>query len=197
MKGIFAYVSNQLSEQGIIKQEDIDTCMYGLEVFASSVLELLSVLVISLFLKNFVYTLIFFVSFIPLRIYAGGYHADTRLRCYLILLAVYAIFTVALKYIPVDSVIPFIQITTVFTLSMVLIFAPIVNDKKSINNAEYKFYKKVSNTIAFVEAFITLIGLIAFPVNKYLFSFSMGQLAVSTSMLAAFVKSLLKGEVKK
>lgn len=193
MKNISVYISQLLGDQGIIKQEDIDTCRYGIDFFIASVLEISSVLVIALLVGNFIETLLYFTAFIPLRIYAGGYHADTQLRCYIILLGVYGLFTALINCIPVDAYV-FIEIVSIlFTAIMVWAFAPIVNDKKSINDSEKAFYRKFSITIMLIE-FTTVIVSICFTQgNRYILSFSLGQLAVSTSMVAAFVKTKLQG----
>ena len=102
MKSISQYISQTLGDEGIIKKDEIDVCKYGIEYFIISVLEILSVLLLSAFVGNFVCTLIYFVAFIPLRIYSGGYHADSKIGCYLILLSVYALFSVMIKYIPTN-----------------------------------------------------------------------------------------------
>ena len=40
MKSISGTIANTLWTQGIIQEEDIDTCRYGLDVFISSALEI-------------------------------------------------------------------------------------------------------------------------------------------------------------
>lgn len=62
---------------GIIKDTDRDKCSYGIDIMFSSIMQLLLILIISVFIGNIVETLLFFLMFIPLRIYAGGYHADS------------------------------------------------------------------------------------------------------------------------
>lgn len=103
MKSISGMLTDTLWDQGIIQEEDIDKCRYGLDVFISSALEVVSILVIAAVMRNFLQTLLFFASFIPLRVYAGGYHADTKLRCYFVSLAVYDIFTIAMYVLPVKA----------------------------------------------------------------------------------------------
>lgn len=103
MECISGIISHTLWEQGIIQEEDIDKCQYGLDIFISSVLEVASILIIAAVVGNFFDTLIFFAAFIPLRVYAGGYHANTKLRCYLVSLSVYGIFTVAIYVLPVKA----------------------------------------------------------------------------------------------
>ena len=191
MDRISKSVSAILGECGIIQKDDIDKCRYGLDVFLSSVLEMLSIVIISIFVKNFAETLLFFTAFIPLRIYAGGYHADTRLRCYGVLLVIYALFSVAMKLIPASAYIFIECISALFTSIMVLRFAPISHSNKHINDMETQQYKKISIAIALMEVAIMIIGLLLFQKSTLLLAFTFGQLSVSLSMITALIKNLL------
>ena len=53
MKSISGTIANALWNQGIIQEEDIDTCRYGMDVVISSVLEIVSILTIAAFVGNF------------------------------------------------------------------------------------------------------------------------------------------------
>ena len=66
MKGISNSIATELGAQGIIQEEDIDKCRYGLEVFISSVLEIVSLLFVALFVGNFLEVVLLFAAFIPL-----------------------------------------------------------------------------------------------------------------------------------
>lgn len=97
MQKLAQKTANQLAVQGIIAKKDTAVYRYGLEALYSSLLELLTILFLSFFVGNFLQTILFFAAFIPLRVYAGGYHAKTRLRCYLMSLAVYGVFSILKK----------------------------------------------------------------------------------------------------
>lgn len=192
MDKISKSVSNILAENGIIQEEDIDKCRYGLEVFLSSVLEMLSVLIISIFVENFMETLFFFVAFVPLRIYAGGYHAETRLRCYVILLVVYALFSFIMKITP-ENVYTLIEcFGALFTLIIVFAFAPVLHRNKNINDIEIYHYRKISTAIVLIELLVIMIGIFLFENNVLVFAFTLGQLSVSFSMITALIKKLLR-----
>lgn len=47
MKSISDAIANTLWTQGIIQEEDLEICRYGLGIFISSLLEVFSILVIS------------------------------------------------------------------------------------------------------------------------------------------------------
>ena len=193
MANISKDISDFFCRYGIIKKEEADIFKYGIDFFVISVLEVMSVIIISLFFKNFWYTLLYFFGFIPLRIYSGGYHADTKLRCYIILLFVYGIFTMLVKYISEAYILPLEIISIMLTAIMVLLSAPIVSNNKSINVIERNFYRKFSIYIMLIEFIIILFGMFMLHNSKSVLSFSLGQLSVSISMIAAIVKKKIGG----
>ena len=197
MEQIANYIANLLGKKEIIRQDDIAICCYGLEMFLSSVLEFLSIMLLAFIGGNFLETLLFFIAFIPLRIYAGGYHADTRLRCYGILVANYMIFSLLLKTIPVQAYTAVMGISVIFSFGIVAWAAPIVSHHKHVNQAERKHYKKLAVFIVLSEIFLIVLGVLLLESNRYLFSFTLGQASVALAMLAALIKNRLKKEVIK
>lgn len=189
MKSLSLSLSEMLSEQGFIKKDDIEVCSYGFQVFFTSFLEIASVLLISVFLKNFIPTVLFFLAFIPLRIYSGGYHADTKLRCYIVLLVTYAIFTALMLYTPKWVFVPLETLVSAAILFLSFFFAPIENKNKKLAEKEKLFYKKVSLVVAGIESLIILAGISLFPDHELFYAFTLGALSVVLSMIAALIKN--------
>lgn len=185
-------LSKTLEKQGVINKEETDICRYGLELALLSVLEFTSILLIAIFARNFIHTMVFFVSFIPLRLYAGGYHANTRLRCYLILLAVYMLFTWIMNYTPILLYRPIEAGIVLLVLFAVWSLAPIIHRNKQVNDKECYTYRRISLLIMAVEIGMLLVGMALHIGEQYVFAFSLGQFAVAASMLAAFVKNKMR-----
>lgn len=188
MKSIPGTIANTLWTQGIIQEEDINTCRYGLDVFISSALEIASILIIAAIVGNFFQAVLFFTAFIPLRVYAGGYHADTKLKCYLISLGVYGVFTVIMNILLDELYLALNMSGAIFSLIMVLIAAPVVHKNKAVNDIERKYYRKFSIWICTVETTIILLLTAIFPKSPHIVSLAIGQAAVTVSMIAAIVK---------
>jgi accessory gene regulator B len=182
-------ITDILCENGTVNQQDAEACIYGIEVFLISIIEVLSILIFSAFIGNFTQTLLMFFAFIPLRVYAGGYHADTRVRCYFVSVGVYILFTIIMiKFI--DYITPLVCfINCIFTLASVMKFAPVIHHNKSVVDREAKHYKKMSIIICDVE--ICLIFILLFlNVNKKVYiPIVLGQLSVVMSMYAAMIKN--------
>lgn len=186
-------ISNLLWEQGILQDDDVSKCSYGLDIFISSIIEILSILLISAFIRNFVETLLFFTAFIPLRIYAGGYHAETRMKCFFVSLAVYIVFTITMRVIPTNLYLPINISLALLSWSIVLAAAPIIHPNKNVSVIERKYYKKVALRVCAIETAVILLMMFIIPQSKYVASFTLGQTAVTLSMLAAIIKNKLCG----
>ena len=192
MKKLSNSLSGALVQNNIISADREKQCQYGLELMMSSIAEILFVILLSAFLGNFVQTLIFFMGFIPLRIYAGGYHADTRLRCFLILLIIYAIFTVLLYLLPLEIYQYIVYGATVFTIIIVSAMAPLVHSRKNMNDKEIKTFRKIALDICFFEAALVILGNMIFKNNIYILSFVFGKISVTISMVAADMKNKIQ-----
>lgn len=184
-----------LQENHVIKDEDAACCRYGLELFLSSCGEIAAILVLSVFTRNFLQTACFFLAFVPLRIFAGGYHADTRLRCFGILVAAFAALTLMLCFLPAVWYTPVITGAVLFTAVMVLAFAPVHHANKGYGESERRQYRRTSILICAVQSAAVIAALLLIhEASQWLLAFSMGQLAVSLSMGAANIKAFIKGK---
>ena len=172
MKSISKNIAQILKDENIIKENETDFCRYGLEIFFSSTLEIISILFISVFAGNFYETILFFTAFVPLRIFAGGYHADTKMRCYLISVCVYIIFTLIMKIISSELYMAINIVSVIFSTIVVFTTAPVIHRNKNTNQKEKIHYKKTSRIICIIECAIIAILTIAIPTNKYVIAFT-------------------------
>lgn len=184
MEVLSAYITDLLAEHKFISKNQIEICKYGIENLIISFLEILSVLVLAIFLKNVIYTLFFLASFISLRRYTGGYHANTKKGCYLVFVAVYLIYSVLLRYFPEKHIVVLGTITVFLTLITVLRYAPIVHLNKKVSKTEQKVYRKFAIIITSVLSAMVILGMIVNLHSKIVLSVIAGMLVVSTSMLA-------------
>lgn len=194
VKNISNGIADMLWTQGIIQEDDIDKCKYGIDLFISSFLEIISILAIAAFLGNFIETVLLFVFFVPLRIYAGGYHADTKLKCFIISLVMYGFSYTLANITPSGMFVLINVIGTLFSLIMVLIMAPIIHINKNVNDIERRNYRKISIEICLVETTIILLLTMTIPKNIIVTYLTVGQVSVAISMLAAIMKKHIIGK---
>lgn len=190
MKNISYNISSFLWQHNIISEQETDVCRYGLEIFISSLVQVVSIIIVSVFMNNFFQTCIFFAVFIPLRMYAGGYHAKTKLRCYAVSVLVYITFTIMINIIPSSTYNSIIFISSVFSVFIVYLFAPIVHINKHVNSIEIQNYKRIALIICIFESLFCLVLNFVLYNKTYVISIAFGQLAAIMAMLAAIIKNL-------
>lgn len=193
MKNVYTHISKILADEKIIENKDIAICKYGLEMFVLSVIEIMFILILSILTKNFFNTLLFLTFFISLRIYAGGYHAETKTRCFLVFLATHALFTITINHLPIEHYLKISTLSMILSIVIVLMKSPIINTNKIVCDNEINAYRKISIFIVVLQSLVIVIGLLLFPLSKLILSLTLGQLMVAISMIAAIMKNKLQG----
>lgn len=74
-------ITQRLCEKDIISERDFDLYEYGFNMGITVLLNLISTIVIGVIAGKVFESIAFLVFYIPLRSYAGGYHASTPRRC--------------------------------------------------------------------------------------------------------------------
>lgn len=192
MDKIALRISEILLEANIIKEKDIAVCKYGIVLFLTSVLEVGAVLILSLFAGNFLETVIFFAGFLPIRIYAGGYHANTKLGCFLVLLGTYAVFSVLLMlgnqeiYQDAMIAVPIINIICMY------LWSPLLHKNKNLNKSEIKKFRIISLILSAAEGVIIIFLGVYHISNKFSAALLLGLFTALSSLIAGKIKSLIE-----
>lgn len=87
-----------METQTFSKKEKEEIIRYGLDRIKNTCTMTLVTLLMGCILQVFFQSIIFLVCFIVLRKYAGGYHADTQNRCYVISTVIFAVALLAIRY---------------------------------------------------------------------------------------------------
>lgn len=111
-----------------------------------------SALIIGLIFDMFLESIIFMAAYIPLRSFAGGYHAKTPVRCYFASLIL--IFAVLLfcKYVPFNLLL-YGGMLLVSSVAIAFL-CPVQDNNKPLDGVEQRRYKKFSITILLVEIYV-------------------------------------------
>lgn len=80
--------------QSLLKRADKpqysqDVYTYGFELIISTAVGLLAILLLSMLFSNLLVGIVFIISFVPLRLFTGGYHASTYGRCFTVSILTY------------------------------------------------------------------------------------------------------------
>ena len=166
----------------IIKDEDRDIYYYGLRQGFLILINSMTIIVIGLLSNMLWQTTLFLCTYIPLRIYGGGYHAKTEARCYLVSLIMIIVVLLAIKLIPLNVfvVLSFLGLGSLF----IWILAPIEDANKPLDGMEKKVYKNRIRIILALKIVITLLAILL-NLNAIALVISTSVLTMSFMLFAA------------
>lgn len=142
-------ITENMEDNHIIKHDDRELYVYGFNQGLNILLNLITTLVVGLLFRNILELAIFMATYIPLRSFAGGYHAKTPVRCYIFSIILILAFSLMMKYVHFTIFICSIMI--VVSSSIILFLAPVEDKNKPIDEREQNVYRKKSFIILAVE----------------------------------------------
>lgn len=126
----------------VIEKEEIEIYQYGFEIILSSLIGFILSIAVGCCLGMFFYALLYYGIFVILRLFTGGFHANTYLSCNLVFLLV-SLSTLGISkimmYTNIYSIVAHIIIIFI-SAAVVIKFAPIENENKPLN-----FEKRIRN----------------------------------------------------
>ena len=147
-------IGNNLVHSGVIKEEDAEIYIYGINQILTSVLNVSSALIIGVIFGVFPEIAVFMAAYIPLRSFAGGYHAKTPLSCYVFSVIMLIVVSIGLKYLHLADWV-YYAVFVAATL-VVLVLSPVEDRNKPLAEIEQKVYKKRTMNIAAAEVMVCL-----------------------------------------
>lgn len=76
-------LTDKLCRRGVVEEQKRPVFIYGFELLMSTLSSMVSIFIFSLLLRAPYASLCFFVAFMGLRFFAGGYHAPTYRLCFI------------------------------------------------------------------------------------------------------------------
>jgi len=161
----------------IIKAEDKELYSYGLYQGIVHLLNFLVILLIGFVLQMLWQSMIFTLCYSILRSYAGGYHARTQGKCFILSVLMVTSVLVLLMIIPSSTVL----ILTLLGISycLLLSLAPVEDENKPLDDMEFTIFRK--------KAIVISSSLVVFSTILLLTSQKDIALVVATSVTVASI----------
>ena len=146
-------IASRLLKNKVILKEDKEIYVYGFKSGFTLFLNLLTAFIVGFVFGMILQSIVFMISYIPLRSYAGGFHASTPWRCYGISLFIIAAVLSWLKFVPFLSIGCIVAIIIGSVLCFVL--APVEDKNKPLDEKEQRVFKKRAYLILIIEICIS------------------------------------------
>ena len=160
-------------ENNMIKAEDKELYQYALSITISALIHIFTLVVLGIIFGLLVESIVFYLCFIAIRKFAGGYHAKTAGGCYLfsVLLSVLLLITLKLSVLNISYIIA-VTVFTVSFISLVCIWvmSPLDAENNPLSEKEKNIYGKVAKVISLL---IFIVFSILLLLNQYNIALSM------------------------
>lgn len=180
-------ITDKLADSNLIKTDEKAVYHFGIEITLLKLLHYISYITIALCMDRVWEFLVIFAVFYCFRRNAGGYHAKTRLGCYLFSCSLIA---GSLWLTRIDFHINVIYVIAAADLVILHFLAPVQNANRTLDEEEVIFFK---NRLLMISILFTAICLAAILANKeYLFFlFAEGlSLSVMLAIIGWFQRAL-------
>lgn len=180
--------------KSFITIEDRESYAYSFEVIFSAILSWGSIFLIAVLTKTFGTAFFYIISFCCFRGTAGGYHASTHLKCYLLSMITFLIFLLAQFLLPEQYIIEVCCFLTCISSVILFLFSPIEHKNNPFTHQQKIHFRK--QTIKLLCIFYVVLFLILYRnFFNVAFAIAWGCFQAAFSILAAiFLKSNKGGE---
>ena len=122
---------------------------YGIQQLLTLILNIVSFFIIGIIFHVILPTILFLLFYAILRIYAGGYHAKTPIRCYLFSNVIVILFAIIFQHLPMTHI--GCSIFTLICAVFILCFSPVGCKNKPLSEKEKKHYRTRSIIVLLAE----------------------------------------------
>lgn len=139
---------------GNVDEEDKEIYMFGFYQGLIFLLNLVTALLTGIILDMFLESVLFLICFIPLRIFAGGYHAKTQFRCYVMSTVTTVILLYLIAFLQKNMGVEAIALYIIATC-IIWKLAPVQDKNKPLDLDEQKKYRKRVHSLLIIISCIS------------------------------------------
>jgi len=183
MSNLSSHMASKMIACGAINQEDRETYQYGIYVLLTSMIHIITVLFIGALFRMVLEGIVYYGSYAVLRKFAGGYHASTSIRCYLLSLIVVAGAMFAVGHTGNSYILLISSILLPLAAGIIFVLSPVENLNKPLEGSEAKHYKKTARIILTIEL-ILAVSFLSLGFNRIIFIISLSLTTLAIMLLA-------------
>lgn len=151
-------VVKKLIDSGNITSSERELYEYGIFILMSNTLYIVVTAILGLVFGLFYQSLLFFIVFMVIRQYAGGYHASTELRCEIFTTLCILASIIIMRLISGNLSFVVVLGLTAFLSILIFVFAPIDTDEKTLDEVELKIFCKRTKLILIIIVAVIIVS---------------------------------------
>lgn len=182
-------IVDELANNGVINPEDRGIYEYGLQQSGHMIVNIASTVAVGFCFGMFWQSIIFLLVYIPLRVYVGGFHTDTQLRCFIFSLGLISAVLLTIKLVPWTALI--CLGFAAFAGAIIFMLAPVADKNKPLEPEEIRVYTKRARIILFFEL-LSLLLLLFLNFIEISASIAVSLFALSCMLILGKIKNHLQ-----
>lgn len=179
-------ITETLIKNGCISQKDAPIYSYGFRQLFMIILNISITLIIGIVLNQFWQSILFSIGYIPIRSFAGGYHAKTPQRCTLFSAFMVLIVLLIIKFVKIPTAIIFFL--WIVSVGIIAILSPVQDIHKPLDELEKKVYKKRTIILLCLDSIIIVISKVL-ELNSIFYCFILALVSLSLMLILGSLKN--------
>lgn len=165
-ENVALHITEWMENNRIIEHDRRVVVKWGIRNILDTLFNIATFLIIGVLMHMLIETIVFTLGYIPLRSYAGGYHAKTPFKCWILSNFILLIALLCVHYL---SRYPFIFWSlAILSVIFLIILMPVSDIHKPLSNVDKHRYKRKGVYILFCEVIVSvLISVINLPNITY------------------------------
>ncbi len=171
------YLSLLLLKEQIITADDEEIYKYGFEITIANMVNGIIILLIGIGFHKLPETFLFYLAFVSLRFFCGGYHADSYQKCFLYFTITGSLCIMASEWISryeKATIVLFFSATAALWLC-IFKKAPVEHENRPLTQKEELFFRKRSMQIC---GFWSMVGIVLCMAH---------QMQMTASLISTFI----------
>lgn len=177
-------IANYLLSNNSILFDEFDIYAYGFEILISSCISILTGLLISIAFSKIGEYIIFLIVFVTLRMFCGGFHADTYLKCNVIFVLNILCLMFIFEFIDYIPAFLCVVINSLCVITVVFL-SPTEDINKPISRKQKRKLKLISSVICCFTYVVSTV--LRFKSYNYFVAISTAMLSVTAAMIIKFI----------
>lgn len=156
LNSIAEYCVSGLEKNLKVSEDEREVYVYGFELLLSTVINMIALLAVSLLVGNALYFVSFLVFFYSIRLFCGGFHAKTYIRCFILTNSVFILLITLTNIISNSHVDVKAVILALLLLSATIIFilSPVRNVHHPYSEKKYRDFRVISRCLSVIYTVI-------------------------------------------
>ena len=142
---------------------------------------------------NFPQAIVFYAAYSLLRIFAGGFHAETRWGCYIASVFCISVCFACMRYLEAGTISS--VVLNLVNIGIVFLLSPVENHKKPLSSTERILFRKRTRKMLLIESVFLLLTY-CFRISLFTKAITAGICFVTVMVIAGIIQTFLAHSIE-